>query len=151
MRVVVALFVVVAIAIGGVAPNPAAGAEVEIEHCTLAITGLNKDGSYRTGDLECTKGPAPSRRGFSTLTTYIAVHYDGFNLTGSTLSIEGGSCSGGWLNLPASWQDRIESTSSGCTTRHYRDLNLGGPHNTTWSPGGNLSTLANAASSVSYS
>jgi hypothetical protein len=151
MRVVLALFVVIVLAVGGVTANPAAGAEEEIEHCTLAITGLNKDGSYRTGELECTKGPAVARGGFSALTTYIAVHYDGANLTGSTLSIEGGSCGGGWLNFPAAWQDRIESTSSVCTVRHYRDLGLSGPHNTTWSPGGNLTTLANAASSASYS
>jgi hypothetical protein len=107
MRVLRALFVVFVIAVGGITGIPAAAAKEKIEHCTLEIRGIDKDGSYVTGPLECTTGPQAGRGGFSALTTYIAVHYDGFNLTGSTLSIIGGACTGGWLNVPNNWNDRI--------------------------------------------
>jgi hypothetical protein len=81
----------------------------------------------------------------------IGVHYDGFDLTGSSLTVVGVDCLGGWLNLPSTWNNRISSTLNGCPRiRHYDGVNLGTPQETTFSPGGNLGALNNIASSVQY-
>jgi hypothetical protein len=136
------------------AATPAlAGAEPPplTEHCSLAIVGVDEDGVYETGPLVCdtSRTAAASSAGFS-VTSILATHYEGHNFSGASLSISGGSCNGGWLNLPVSWRDRIASTVSGCTTRHYSQLDKGGSVNTTFNPGGNLTTVAFRAESVKY-
>jgi hypothetical protein len=79
-----------------------------------------------------------------------AVHYTGWNFTGSTLSIVGDSCSGGWLNMPNGWQNVISSTSSSCTVVHFDNWYLVGDSQMTFNPGGNLSLLDNRTNSASY-
>jgi hypothetical protein len=118
------------------------------EHCTLAIVGVDEHGSYETGPLEC-EGSRSRSAGFAA-SSVIATHYEGFNFTGASLSILGGSCNGGWLNLPVAWRNRIASTISGCTTRHYAALGRTGAVNTTFNPGGNLGAVAFDAESVQY-
>jgi hypothetical protein len=131
-------------ALAGAEPPPT-------EHCSLVIVGVDEDGVYETGPLVCATGraAAASSAGFSA-TSILATHYEGHNFSGASLSISGGSCNGGWLNLPVSWRDRIASTVSVCTTRHYSQLDKGGSVNTTFNPGGNLTTVAFRAESVKY-
>ena len=153
MRAVFGVFAALVATITTLAVNPAGAAKPkEVQHCTLEIVGTNDDGSWKTGPLECASGPLviDSSRSVSALGGYIAVHYDGYNLSGAALGISGASCNGGWLNLPAAWQDRVASTQSDCVVSHYRDYFLSGTVNTTYSPGGNLWTAADAVSSVRY-
>lgn len=82
----------------------------------------------------------------------LAVHYDGSNLTGATLTVNGGACSGGYTNLSASWINRISSTLNYCpTVRHYDGYNLTGSSQVTTSTSWNLTSLNNLANSVQYS
>jgi hypothetical protein len=81
----------------------------------------------------------------------IGYHYDGFNFGGASISVVGTDCAGGYTNLSATWSNRISSTRSGCPRiRHYNGANKTGSSETTFSPGGNLSSLNNAASSIQY-
>jgi hypothetical protein len=150
MRAVLALVAGMSVLAAPFSGAAAGAAPSAAEHCTLEVVGINRDGSYATGDLTCSASPPVAARAFGSRSTHIAVHYEGFNLSGASLSIVGGSCSGGWLNVPPAWNDRIASTLSGCVTRHHRDANLAGPSNTTSSPGGNLSTVAFQVSSIVY-
>jgi hypothetical protein len=81
----------------------------------------------------------------------IGVHYDGASLTGSSLTVMGADCTGGWLNAPAGWSNRISSTAHGCPRiRHYDGYWLVSPEETTLWPGGNLLALNNRTSSIQY-
>jgi hypothetical protein len=121
------------------------------EHCVLYVIGQNPDGSLRTTDLICGPSPAPKSAPRAALSSgVLAVHYKGFGWTGASLSILGGTCSGGWLNLPAGWVNAIASTQAGCVTSHYSGPFRTGSVETTYSPGGNLTYLAFAADSVVY-
>src|SRR5690606_8486404 len=82
----------------------------------------------------------------------IGIHYDGANFTGDSVTVVGADCTGGWLNLPGSWNDRISSTLHGCPhIKHHLHVNLTGTSQTTSAPGGNLgSTLNNEVSSIQY-
>lgn len=77
----------------------------------------------------------------------------GSNYSGSSLSIAGSSCSGGWLNLPSNWVNRINSTvtyGSGCDrVKHFDSYALSGSYQSTW-PNGNLSYMIDRANSVQY-
>ena len=47
----------------------------------------------------------------------------------------GADCTGGWLNTPAGWSNRISSTMHGCPRiRHFDGYYLVGPEQTTLSP-----------------
>jgi len=50
----------------------------------------------------------------------LGVHFEGFNGSGSSISVVGSSCSGGYWNTGTAWQDRISSSWNGCyRLRHY--------------------------------
>jgi hypothetical protein len=78
------------------------------------------------------------------------VHYTGSNFTGSTLSIVGDSCSGGWLNMPTGWANVISSTASACFVVHFDLYYLAGDTQSTSNPGGNLTVMDNRTNSASY-
>jgi hypothetical protein len=115
-----------AVAGAGVAGPPAE------EHCVLVVRRA-EEGTALAADFA------------------IGVHYDGAGFTGSSVTVVGSSCIGGWLNLPAAWNDRISSTANGCPQiRHFLHVNLAGTSASTFSPGGNLGALSNEASSIQY-
>jgi hypothetical protein len=92
----------------------------------------------------------------SILSTFtLGTHYDGLNGTGSSISVVGSSCSGGYWNTPSSWDNRISSTWNGCNRLvHYDYPNRGGSSASTWGVGDldNVpSSMNNKAESVSYS
>jgi len=146
MRRTLTLAVAVA-AVAALAPAPPAAAAARTDvHCTLTVIGQRDTGELVTGELSCSdEGPATM-----SVTATIATHYTGANYTGSTLTVTGAGCSG-WLNMPTGWANVVSSTASGCTVRHYDGYGLTGSSQTTWSPGGNLTTLDNRTNSTSYS
>ena len=88
---------------------------------------------------------------FATTSSTIGTHYDGFGLTGSSFSVVGSDCSGGWLNLSSTWDNRVSSTANGCPRiRHWDGDNISGAWQETYGGGGNLSTLNNKANSIQY-
>ena len=142
-RVVAMLGLIGAVSGGAIAVPTAAGAAEDLQ-CTTAITGQKKSGEFILGPVEC---GAP--RSF-TIQSIIAVHYADINFGGAALSITGGVCNGGWLNLPAGWVNTVSSTWSVCSTTHYDLYNLGGSSETLGPGGGNLSALHDRTNSVRY-
>ena len=139
------LIAVAALAV--VAEAPASGASAgppTDQHCTVAITGQKKSGEYTLGPVVCGDSTALS------VQSIIAVHFVDINFGGASLSITGGTCGGGWLNMPAGWANVVSSTWSVCTTTHYDGYGLSGSSETLFSPGGNLSALQDRTNSVRY-
>jgi hypothetical protein len=142
------ILVLVAITLCALVPTAGAASPRADQHCVLQVTGKDvKTGELRTGPLQCQVGAASQ---IMSLQTIAAVHYTGSNFTGSTLSIVGDSCSGGWLNMPNGWQNVISSTSSSCYTVHWDLYYLVGDSFATLNPGGNLGPLDNRTNSASY-
>jgi hypothetical protein len=84
-------------------------------------------------------------------TWIIGSHFDGFGYSGSSFSVEGSDCYGGYLNLTGWWANRVSSTINGCPAiRHYYWPDLGGSYETTSGFGGNLNALNNLSESISY-
>jgi hypothetical protein len=83
----------------------------------------------------------------------IGIHYDYYNGGGSSISVSGSSCVGGWWNTPTWFDNRESSAFNGCyRLRHYDGPNKGGSFQSTTGVGDtdNLSTLDNRVESVSY-
>lgn len=84
-------------------------------------------------------------------TWIIGTHYDGAGYTGSSMSVQGSDCYGGYINLSGWWANRVSSTINGCpAVSHYYWPNLGGSSETTVGFGGNLSWLNNVSESIAY-
>jgi hypothetical protein len=83
----------------------------------------------------------------------IGIHYTGYNGTGSSITITGSDCNGGYWNATGYWVDNIRSSYNGCPVLvHCDEINLGG-HCVATSPIGqirNLGTLAGKVRSVEY-
>lgn len=151
-----AVLATVALIGGGVAVTTAAGgapAPPE-EHCVVRVTGQAPTGQLQLTRPVCapTRGAAVRAAGPSATADWaIGTHFDGAGLTGSSLTVYGADCTGGWLNLPAGWSNRISSTAHGCPRiRHYDGFWLISPEETTLWPGGNLVALNNRPSSIQY-
>jgi len=81
----------------------------------------------------------------------IGTHFDGFNSTGSSFSVWGSDCYGGYINLTGFWANRVSSTLNGCpVVVHYYWPNLGGSSEALYGSGGNLSSLNNLSESIAY-
>lgn len=52
----------------------------------------------------------------------LGVHYDGFSGSGSSITVAGSSCTGGWWNTGAAWANRISSSFNGCYRLRHHDL-----------------------------
>jgi hypothetical protein len=147
--------VLVAAATGPGSGAAAAAPEAE-EHCVLRVVAPAADGGLRTAPMVCSASREVALARAATTATAadwaIGVHYDGAGFTGSSVTVVGADCTGGWLNLPANWNDRISSTLHGCPhIRHFVHANLTGPAQTTAEPGANLGpTLNNEVSSIQY-
>jgi len=141
-------------------------------HCVVVVIGQEESGELITTDPTCFGSEDMARLWASSglalastsglgddpiqaLTTFtLGIHYDGFNGTGSSISIIGSSCTGGWWNTPLAWDNRISSSFHGCAAlRHYDFANKGGAAQLTTGVGTikNLNSLNNRAESVSYS
>jgi hypothetical protein len=124
-----------------------------VEHCAVRVTGMDPDGHLRTTAPACSSDQASAMRAVGTTSSDfpIGVHFDGPGLTGSSFTVVGSSCSGGWLNLNSLWINRVSSTENHCPTiRHFDGYNLTGASEYTFGAGGNLSVLNNATNSIQY-
>jgi hypothetical protein len=83
----------------------------------------------------------------------LGTHYDGFNGSGSSVTIWGSSCSGGWWNTSEGWDNRISSSWNGCyRLQHYDYANKGGTSQPTVGiyATHDLSTMDDRTESVAY-
>lgn len=83
----------------------------------------------------------------------LGTHFDGLNGSGSSISVVGGSCTGGYWNTGATWANRISSSWNGCyRLRHHDGPNRTGMYADTVGSGThNLpSFMDNKTESVSY-
>jgi hypothetical protein len=172
-RVFVALAAYTAVLIGA----PAADAAPQ-KHCVVTVLGEKPSHEFRTTPRACfptwkeamdaTGIPGAANRIAPGVNTeelqeadavfaasgefIIGVHYDGFGLSGSSLTVVGVDCSGGYLNTSSyGFSNVISSTANGCyNVAHYDNANLGGAGETTTGFGGNLSSLNNRTESIQY-
>ena len=121
-----------------------AGAILEASSGSLVV-----DERTEPADLFSDEGMASAMSTFT-----LGVHYEGYGGSGSSISIVGSSCSGGYWNTPASWDDTISSTWNGCYRIKHHDLpNRGGSYAWTIGYGGPFnvpSKLDNESESISY-
>lgn len=139
----------------------------------IFVVGVAENGQFKTSEPECfrTRGEASSwaalglplmsstgtelsNGGVAAMSTFtLGTHYDGFNGTGSSISVVGSSCTGGHWNTTPSWDNRISSSYNGCARlRHYDFPNKGGSAENTYGAGttDNLGPLNNKSESISY-
>ncbi len=111
---------------------------------------MHLDGELITTAPVCSRDkPSQSPGAGLSASSTIAVHYSGPNLQGSTFTVTGSGCNGGWLNLPPQWIDVISSTSSSCAVTHFDYFYLTGDSETTVG-NANLSGLNNRTNSARY-
>jgi hypothetical protein len=139
------------------------------EHCVIYVIGQRADHEFVTSEPVCYKSLAEvdalllsstivARRvdgvGLVSLSTFtLGRHYDGFNGTGSSISIVGSSCTGGYWNTTTGWDNRISSSYNGCAhLRHFSLPNKSGSTEDTYGAGqtDNLGPLNNDTESVAY-
>lgn len=150
-------------------PVPLPGG-IGVEHCVLFVIGQHDTGEFIVSEPVCyrTLQEVDSLAAAGTVAAFGTVdgasktvlasitlgrHFDGLNGTGSSISIVGGSCTGGYWNTSASWDNRISSSFNGCARLRHFDLpNKGGSFQDTSGAGttDNLSLLDNKAESISY-
>lgn len=152
------------------------GADLRVapeEHCVVFVVDQEPDGKLITTDPVCfpsqnetdaygrtwlrSVSPAavsPVRRtGLALASFTLGTHYDGANGTGSSISVVGSSCTGGYWNTPSNWDNRISSSFNGCARLRHWDLpSMVGSVQDTYGAGSthNLSSMDNKTQSVSY-
>jgi len=174
------LTLLAALAIAGTVPGiQAAAAQTPSEqHCVVEVVGQQPDGEFITTPAVCypsfdqvlnyiaTRTASTSLRSsaliaavtpegrVSTSGTFIlGTHYEYRNYGGSSFSVVGVDCAGGYLNLNnTAWNNRVSSTRNGCPIiRHWSEPYLQGNSSDLQWPGGNLpSSMDNQTSSIQY-
>jgi hypothetical protein len=140
----VATLVVLSALLAPTAQGAPGGSTAAGEACYVTVVGQARSGEWLLSPMTC--GPV----GAAARLSVIAVHYVDFNFGGASLSIQGGACNGGWLNLPGGWQNTVSSTWSACTSTHFDLYSLGGASEALPVGGGNLSALHDRTNSVRY-
>lgn len=122
-----------------------------------AALAFASDGLVNESDLAGVTGPglfaAPDDNGALSSFT-LGIHFDGYNGTGSSVSVVGSSCTGGWWNTGITWANRISSSWNGCyRLRHFDYPSKGG----TWADTSGVGqtdnvpwSMNNRAESVAY-
>jgi hypothetical protein len=175
IRLIVVLAVASMVLLAGL---PAGAADLNTEsHCLVEVLGQDASGELIVSDPVCFSSfqeamtvasggsisieEAPSGEAlFSNpeaggiLSSFtLGTHFDGLNGTGSSISVVGGSCTGGYWNTGATWANRISSSWNGCyRLRHHDGPNKTGTYADTVGSGThNLpSFMDNKTESVSY-
>lgn len=141
------------------------GAGGPLDHCVLHAAADTESGSILTPPIDCyptlseaieaAGGISPIGRltrtsAASASSSVLAVHFDGANRGGQSLTVSGASCDA-TVNLSSAWVDRISSTWNICgTVRFFDDFDKGGVGETTGVTTNNLGALNNIAASVYY-
>ncbi|MFN8053544.1 MAG: hypothetical protein U0Q22_19050 [Acidimicrobiales bacterium] len=143
------------------------GSDEVVEHCVANVTGQEESGEYILSEPECFEDMASAMeyaglgKGLNTLSkvesaafasTTIGIHYDGASFTGSSFSVVGVDCGGGYVNMSSSWDNRVSSTiSNACgRIRHWTGANKTGSSQDTLPNGNLVSPVNNAVSSIQY-
>ena len=169
-RRVLALTLASALVLSVVVSVGTASAAKAAEHCLARVIGQSETGELQLSTPVCyatyadvlanVGGSASAKRagsggGMTTMsggTFILGTHYDGSGWSGSSFSVEGVDCYGGYLNLTGWWANRVSSTYNGCPSiGHHYWPNLGGASETTSGFGANLTSLNNLSESISYS
>lgn len=146
-------------------------------HCVVEVTDQKPNGELVTGPMRCyptfaeamfdasdgTLVLSQGTLGSMALTDKstaaaislfaLGVHYDGASGTGSSITVSGSSCGGGYWNTGTAWANRISSSFNGCARlRHYDNPAKAGAAQDTTGAGttDNLTGLNNKTESVSY-
>lgn len=150
-----------------VVASPAGGDETEVEeHCVVHVIGQEESGEYLLDEPDCyptleealaAAGGQGQRAHFGatsaaqTSSISLAVHFDGANYTGSSITVSGAACDGGYVNLSSAWINRISSTWNACPIVNFFDgYDKSGTYESTSSGAHNLATHSNLANSVGY-
>lgn len=144
----VALAAVAFMALGALPSSAAEDPQGPETHCVVEVTGQRPDGEYTTTRPVCGRSRPNATTPLASST--LAVHYSGPSFTGSTFTVTGSGCSGGWLNFPSQWTNVISSTWSYCAVSHFDFFYLTGDVEVTYSPA-NLGSLNNRTNSARYS
>lgn len=155
-------------------PPAQAGGE---EHCVVEVVGEKPNGELRLSKPRCHPSFADAMLdasdglmqlsadvasdvvftdeviGSMASTFALGIHYDGFGGSGSSITVVGSSCTGGWWNTTSSWDNRISSSYNGCSRlTHWDSPNKRGSYQSTYGSGStdDLSYMSNRAESVSY-
>ena len=149
--------------------------ESDDSHCVIQIEGVEETGEFITAEPVCfgTLAEALASAGVDIdpqarinmsdvvaddlLATAAAssgplgIHFDGFNVTGSSITVTGSDCGGGYINLSNAWVNRISSTYNLCpVVRFWDGYDKSGGFESTSPSQINLVPLNNAANSVQY-
>lgn len=133
----------------------ATGASSRDEHCTVRVIGQEDSGQFILSEEECFDTYDEMLSGLEEGTDadfIIGAHYEHSNLGGSSFTVVGSGCTGGWLNVRPSWNDRISSTANGSyRISHWEHQGTSGAEFKTRSPYGNITGVMNdQTSSISY-
>jgi hypothetical protein len=156
------------------APSAAASsAPMQEEHCLVNVLGQEDGGRYLTDEPTCyptfaevlaaigggagarsaQRSAVPGAPIFAPMSsTLLARHFDGANQSGSSITVNGVACDGGYVNLSSTWVNRISSATNSCPNVNYYDGydKTGSSEFTSGLGDKSLSTLNNAANSVGY-
>jgi len=154
----------------GALPGLAGPTSDEESHCVREVVGQRPDGelilsearcygSFMLAALDVSGGEVVldhdatggvlfdgGTEGSSLASFMLGIHFDGYNGSGSSISIVGTGCSGGWWNTGGSWANRISSSKNGCYRLTHHDYpNTGGASESTVGAGAthNLSSFMN--------
>lgn len=133
--------------------QPASASDIANEnerHCSVTVTGKRPSGELITTKPVCSSVRPSEAPAAFTVASVVAVHYSLAGFGGSTFTVNGTGCTGGYLNLPSTWVDVISSTWSNCTVTHFDFFYLTGSSETTYGSG-NLTMLDNKTNSARYS
>lgn len=117
-----------------------AGTDIE-SHCVVRVLGQGWNGELWLSAPVCFDtlasafeaaaspglafGARPERTAgtdsYELLSFTLGTHFDGLNGTGSSISVVGSSCGGGWWNTGATWANRISSSWNGCYRLRHHD------------------------------
>ncbi len=118
---------------------------------TLADALADAGGRLPTGDVRGDLTAAQAAEVVQASSMNIGIHFDGANRTGSSITVTGGECGGGYINLSASWVNRISSTLNGCpSVNFWNGFDKTGSYEQTGYSSENLGSLNNAANSIGY-
>lgn len=163
-------------AVAAAAPAGTAGASVEEseeQHCVVQVVGQEKSGRYLTDEPTCYPTLAEALSGAGALVPEVArsgaltsdqvevavasassnlgIHFDGANRTGSSITVAGTTCGGGYVNLSTAWINRISSTINSCAVVNFwNGYDKTGNYEQTGFTTENLGALNNAANSIGY-
>ena len=118
-------------------------------HCVIEVVDQRADGELVMSDKTCfdtfakaqfhatggklvlapdAHGSVAFKAGFDKRSTQtLGIHYNKKNGGGSSITVVGSGCTGGYWNTSSNWDNKISSSYNGCPRlRHYDKANLNG-------------------------